>query len=65
MVGYIGLFYGFLVDTFYLKESFTALEIVGVALILAANVTVVCSKHNKSLPVDDQKKEPISKEQTY
>ena len=63
MVGYIGLVYGFLVDTLYLEESFTALEIVGVVLILAANVTVICSKQN-SLPVDDQKKEPMSKEQT-
>ena len=46
MVGYIGLVYGFLVDVLYLKESFTVLEIVGVVLILVANVTVICSKQN-------------------
>ena len=44
MVGYIGLFYGILVDVLYLKESFTVLEIVGIALILIANVTVICTK---------------------
>ena len=48
MVGYIGLVYAISVDVLIFKESFTVLEIVGVALILIANVTVICSKQQKS-----------------
>ncbi len=42
MIGCIGLVYGFIVDTFYHGESFTALEFFGVALILSINFIVVC-----------------------
>ena len=41
MIGYIGIFYGFLVDTFWLKENITALEIVGVIVVLAMNILVI------------------------
>lgn len=41
LIGYIGLVYGFLVDTFYLKESLNALEIFGVGLITIMNVLVI------------------------
>ena len=60
MVGYIGLVYGLLVDALYLKESFTVLDIVGVVLILAANVTVICSKQKVWADHDQKKEEPIS-----
>ena len=41
MIGYIGILYGFMVDTFWLKENITALEIVGVIVILAMNILVI------------------------
>ena len=42
MIGYIGILYGFLVDTFWLKEDITALEIFAVVVILAMNILVIC-----------------------
>ena len=42
LIGYIGLVYGFLADTFYLKETIYALELTGVLIILAMNIIVIC-----------------------
>ena len=44
LIGYIGLVYGFLMDIFYLNETFTAVELVGVLIILIMCVIVVCIK---------------------
>ena len=46
LIGYIGLVYGFLADTFYLKETYTGLELFSVILILIINVIVICAKPN-------------------
>ena len=46
MIGYIGLLYGFLLDTLYMKESFTWFELVGVLVILAMNILVICAKQS-------------------
>lgn len=41
MIGYVGLVYAFLADTFYLGETITVLELIGVALIFSINVIVI------------------------
>ena len=47
MIGYIGILYGFMVDTFWLKENITAFEILGVIVILAMNILVICCAKKK------------------
>ena len=41
LIGYIGLVYAFLGDTFIFDESFVALEIVGVLIILVMNIFLI------------------------
>lgn len=47
MIGYMGLFYGFLVDTIFMEEQFTGLEFLGVLVILSMNIAVIVVKQVK------------------
>lgn len=44
MIGYIGLLYGFLVDTIFMDEKFTWLELTGAMIILITNILVIACK---------------------
>ena len=41
LIGYIGLVYGFLIDTLLLGETFGAIELLGVILMLFMNVLLI------------------------
>mmetsp|Transcript_31412 Transcript_31412/g.41607 ORF Transcript_31412/g.41607 Transcript_31412/m.41607 type:complete len:111 (-) Transcript_31412:24-356(-) len=48
IIGYIGLLYGFLVDTFLMDEKFTGFEFLGVLIILVMNIIVIgCKKKDR------------------
>ena len=44
LLAYIGLIYGFLGDLLIFDESFVAIELVGMAIILILNITLICRK---------------------
>lgn len=44
MMGYIGLLYAFLGDTFIFNESFAMIELIGVLIIVVIFITLVCKK---------------------
>ena len=55
LIGYIGLVYGFLVDVFYRDEAFSAWQLIGVVIIVAMCILIVCTKPK---PVPQSTKEP-------
>ena len=52
MIGYMGLVYGFLVDTVVMDESFTGLELIGAFVILIMNLFVIFCKKRGEKPSD-------------
>ena len=52
MIGYMGLVYGFLVDTVVMDESFTGLELIGALVILIMNLFVIFCKKRGEKPRD-------------
>ena len=47
LIGYIGLVYGFLLDTLLLGEKFGALELLGVFIILFMNILLIACGPDK------------------
>lgn len=63
LIGYIGLVYAFLGDIFFLSETMSPIEIVGVLLILTLNVLVVLLRVREDRRETQKKVMPLETEE--